>query len=103
MKNMMDVVFQYLEKNKDGVQFQTIWAHVQTEMKATWKELFPTRLLKEIEEDKIGELYTLMSIDGRFIRDFESNWYLLEKLSFEQAKQMRINIGENTEVDTDVE
>lgn len=99
MKNMLKVVEEFLKKNEKGATFNEIFDHVREEMKQTWKELFPTKLLKNIEDDKIGELYTLMSIDGRFVRNNEQKWFSIETLTFDEVKQMRINASEAEELD----
>lgn len=99
MKNMLKVVEEFLKKNKDGATFNEIFDNVKVEMKETWTELFPTKI-KQIEEEKIGELYTLMCVDGRFVRNNEHKWFLVDVMSYDDVKRMKINIGEVEELET---
>lgn len=96
MKNMIDVAYDYL-KEKDFASFKDIFTFVANEMNDQWKKTFSEKQFKDSVDDKRAELYTVLSVDGRFVRNNDNQWFLTENFSYEEVKKMRINIGENIE------
>lgn len=96
MTTMSEVAEQYLLKN-GSAPFTKIWKHVFTTMKPQWKEQFPTKLLKDIEKSKIGELHTLLTVSGTFARLLNTEYVLAESLSYEEIKKLKINVESREE------
>jgi len=88
-----DLAYEFL-KEKDKATFNQIWKYVFDNKKNEWKEE-TDKLLKEIEEEKIGEFYTILTVDGRFIRVADDKWSLVENFTFEETKSLRASAVEN--------
>lgn len=96
MKLMLTVAYDVLKK-RDHATFQELFDAVKEEQKLIWKELFPGELMSKIEVRKMGELFTYLTTDGRFVMIDDSHWTLTENLSHDEVQKLRVNIGENVE------
>ncbi len=94
MHTMLSVAYEFLE-TKEEATFTQIWKEVIKKMKPLWKVHFPTLLIKDIEDKKISELHTLLTVDGRFTKTKKDVWVLIENYTYEEVKQMKVNVGES--------
>lgn len=64
------------EENKERVfTFQEIFEKVEQTLKDEWNKNNNKSLNKEqMTENKMGEIYKLLTIDGRFIRHEDGTW-----------------------------
>ncbi|WP_027120564.1 DNA-directed RNA polymerase subunit delta [Mycoplasmopsis lipofaciens] len=79
MKTMLDIVVEYTLKecsNNYYVEFDKIFNEVETELKNKWMEEadLKGKSYDKIRINKIGELYRLLTVDSRFIRNEEGLW-----------------------------
>ncbi len=89
-----DLAFEFLEE-KGEATFSQIWKYVFDNKKNIWKDEEPDKLLKEIEDEKVGEFYTLLTVDGRFIKIPDEKWALVKNYSIEKIKSLRASAVEN--------
>ncbi|MBZ4195284.1 DNA-directed RNA polymerase subunit delta [Mycoplasma tauri] len=79
MSTMLDVTIAYLlEKcaNNNYLEFDTIFDEVETHFVEKWKKeaLDKGLTYDQIRINKIGELYRLLSVDSRFVRNSKGLW-----------------------------
>lgn len=96
MKSMHMLVYEYLKEHGKR-SFEQIYEHVKSITLPWWKERFTDLDESQIDQIKVGELYTLLSIDGDFSRQNEELWTLTETLTYEELKQSKIKVPENAE------
>lgn len=95
MKIMKQVAFDFLEEKKSAT-FQETWDHVKIELKSDWETIYAKEKIDidAIEKLKIGELYTMFTTDGEFVKSEKDMWTLSHFYSYEQVQKMNINVGE---------
>ncbi|NQZ66099.1 MAG: hypothetical protein HRT99_02650 [Mycoplasmatales bacterium] len=93
MKTMKTVANDFL-LNKKTSEFEDIWNEVKKELLDDWKKLYPKTSENEISKVKIGELYSMLTSNGEFIRDTNELWSLSEFYTYEDVQKMKINVGD---------
>lgn len=93
MKTMQEVAYEFLLDNKKA-PFNKVWDFVLKTLNVSWKETFPDKSNDKIIEVKIGELYTMLTANGKFIKDTDGNWTLCQFHTFEELAKMKINVSE---------
>lgn len=95
MKVMREVAVELLEK-KDAASteiprlpFDAIWQHVNVEIGHKWEGA-----TKKFVNAKMGELYTMMTTNGEFVKDKDDMWSLTKNYTFSEIQKMKINVGE---------
>ena len=77
VKSMTDIAYDVLSKKKRAVQFQKLWEEVAKIYGAA--------------ANKIGQFYSDLTIDTRFVSLKENKWDLSERRKFEES---HVNISE---------
>lgn len=93
MKIMKEIVTELLEKKKNE-SFENIWEHVKKNSMKEWLSAYADTKESELERNKIGELYTMLTTQGDFVKDNTEKWSLSKNFSYEEVKKMKINIVE---------
>ena len=93
MKIMKQVAFEFLKENKTA-PFEKIWENTINELSSDWQMIYKKLDITEIKKLKIGELYTMLTSDGEFVRNEKEEWSLSKFYSFEEVQKMKINVGE---------
>lgn len=88
MKLMLDIAYDYLNEGEPKT-FQNIFKVVKNELKGQWKEANPKFLLTQIDGKKMGELYTHLTLDGRFIMIDNNNWTTTKMLTSDQLRSAK--------------
>lgn len=74
-KSMLEIAFDFVSASKEPVSFKDIWAFVCTE--------------KEMDEAtasvKVGQFYTTVMLDGRFVTLGENMWDLRSRHTFDKV------------------
>lgn len=96
MRTMNLIVYEYLTKHSKK-SFDQIYDYVKDELFSSWKERFNNLEEVAIDEIKIAELYTMLTVDGHFTRQNDELWTLTENLTYEELKQSKIKVPENIE------
>lgn len=98
MNTMLDIAKQML--NDNGPQkFDTIMDEVTKQLSPQWAVDQPSKTDAKIKEVKITELYTLLTISGSIIRVEDNAFDLVKNYTYEEAKSMKLKIGELEEVE----
>lgn len=93
MKAMQQIAYDFLKEKKTAT-FKQVWDEVSKGRKASWKEEAKTISVPKIEEIKMGELYTMLTTNGQFIRNKDEKWTLSEFYSYDEVQKMKINAVE---------
>ena len=88
MKVMREVVVEILEQANGPMAFNTIWEKTQSELSSNWID--SAKFLRS----KMGELYTMLTTNGEFVKDNDDNWSLTKNYTFSEVQKMKINAGE---------
>ena len=77
-KSLIDIAFDYLKGKKGKVPFAELWEHVKKE----------SGLSEEVANNKVGQFYTNLRLDGRFhcLVDTNNNlvyWDLKSRYTFD--------------------
>jgi len=72
-KSMLDVALETM-KDKKAVSFSTIWSAVCKELELTDDE----------KKAKVGNFYTQLSLDGRFVALGGNKWSLRDRLPYDK-------------------
>lgn len=101
MKSMLEIAMDVVRENGE-LSFKDIFNKVKSIKESEWKQDEEGNKLTEEKykgklEKKQGELFTYLTLDGRFVMTNTNVWDLVENHSFENIKKMRINVGENNE------
>jgi len=72
-KSMLDVALEAM-KDKKAVSFSTIWSAVCKELELTDDE----------KKAKVGNFYTQLSLDGRFVALGGNKWSLRDRLPYDK-------------------
>lgn len=92
METMKQVALEFLLEKKTAT-FKQTWDHVNKKLKANWNEKYSEKP-EAIEKIKIGELYTMLTSHGDFVKNEKEQWSLSKFYSFEEVQKMKINVGE---------
>lgn len=79
MKTMLDIAIDYTLSNcSDGsyVKYDDIFAEVEKNLKERWEDEAQKKEVKyaTIRQNKLGELYRLLTVDARFRRNSKGEW-----------------------------
>ncbi|MEE3928069.1 hypothetical protein V2E24_00565 [Mycoplasmopsis ciconiae] len=77
MKTMLDVALSVVNnKESDAYEFEDIFENVENELMDRWnQELVNDKLTyAKLRVKKMGELYRLLTVDGRFVRNNDGTW-----------------------------
>ena len=93
-KSLIDHAYDYVSKHKNSVNFKDIWEYVKKE----------AGLSEEEANKKVGQFFTNMMLDGRFITLGENEWDLRERHVFDKVHiDMRDVYSDVQTSDIDVE
>ena len=93
-KSLIDHAYDFVSKHKDSVHFNDIWDYVKKE----------AGLSEEEANKKVGQFFTNMMLDGRFITLGENEWDLRERHVFDKVHiDMRDVYSDVQTSDIDVE
>ena len=74
-KSLIEHAYDFVSKHKDSVNFKEIWEYVKKE----------AELSEEEANKKVGQFFTNMMLDGRFITLGENEWDLRERHVFDKV------------------
>lgn len=74
-KSLIEYAYEFVSKHKDSVNFKEIWEYVKKE----------AGLSEEEANKKVGQFFTNMMLDGRFITLGENEWDLRERHVFDKV------------------
>ena len=74
-KSLIEHAYDFVSKHKDSVNFKEIWEYVKKE----------AGLSEEEANKKVGQFFTNMMLDGRFITLGENEWDLRERHVFDKV------------------
>ena len=74
-KSLIEHAYEFVSKHKESVNFKEIWEYVKKE----------ARLTEEQANAKVGQFFTNMMLDGRFITLGENEWDLRERHVFDKV------------------
>lgn len=97
-KTMKEIVYDFI-KNNGEVEFNKIWDEVESNQKEEWIQKYKPfeKSYDKIKEIKVGELYSLLTLEGTFTKKDEKIWVLTEDLSYDELMQSKISIVENND------
>ena len=74
-KSLIELAYEFVSSHKDSVNFKEIWEYVKKE----------AGLSEEQASAKVGQFFTNMMLDGRFITLGENEWDLRERHVFDKV------------------
>ena len=74
-KSLIEHAYEFVSKHKESVNFKEIWEYVKKE----------AGLSEEQASAKVGQFFTNMMLDGRFITLGENEWDLRERHVFDKV------------------
>ena len=74
-KSLIEHAYEFVSKHKESVNFKEIWEYVKKE----------AGLSEEQANKKVGQFFTNMMLDGRFITLGENEWDLRERHVFDKV------------------
>ncbi|UUD35858.1 hypothetical protein NPA08_02715 [Mycoplasmopsis citelli] len=77
MKTMLDIAIEVISQDTtQKFTFEEIFEVVENELQQSWTTNFVSEdtPYEKIRERKIGELYTLLTVDRRFERNQDGTW-----------------------------
>ena len=74
-KSLIEYAYEFVSKHKESVNFKEIWEYVKKE----------AGLTEEQANAKVGQFFTNMMLDGRFITLGENEWDLRERHVFDKV------------------
>ena len=93
-KSLIEYAYEFVSKHKESVNFKEIWEYVKKE----------AGLSEEQANAKVGQFFTNMMLDGRFITLGENEWDLRERHVFDKVHiDMRDVYSDVQTSDDDVE
>lgn len=93
-KSLIEHAYEFVSKHKESVNFKEIWEYVKKE----------AGLTEEQANAKVGQFFTNMMLDGRFITLGENEWDLRERHVFDKVHiDMRDVYSDVQTSDDDVE
>jgi len=72
-KSMLEIAFEIMQ-DKKTISFSTLWSSIVKKLELTDEEA----------NSKIGNFYTQLSLDGRFVALGNNKWSLRDRLKFDQ-------------------
>lgn len=76
---MIDVAYEIVEKATNGLSYAELWAAVKAELEITDEEA----------ASRIGQLYTDLTLDGRFVSVKDSVWDLRKRHTREEIEAVQ--------------
>ena len=93
-KSLIEHAYEFVSKHKESVNFKEIWEYVKKE----------AGLSEEQANAKVGQFFTNMMLDGRFITLGENEWDLRERHVFDKVHiDMRDVYSDGQTSDDDIE
>ncbi len=92
-RTILDIAYEELTK-KEKMTLKQLFDVVSKELKPRWKQEQPSLTVPELEKLKLGEMYKLLTIAGKFLRLKDGSWTLIEKYSPEEAGQLKLQVVE---------
>lgn len=93
-KSLIELAFEFVSSNQGAVTFQDLWAYVEKE----------SGLSKEEAMKKVGQFYTNLMLDGRFVTLGDNTWDLRSRHTFDKVHiDMRDVYGDDDDTDNDRE
>lgn len=74
-KSLLEIAYAYVSESKNPVSFKMLWKHVVKEKGLTEDEA----------NNKVGQFYTQLLLDGRFVTLGENKWDLRARNKFEKV------------------
>ena len=74
-KSLIEYAYEFVSKHKESINFKEIWEYVKKE----------AGLSEEQANAKVGQFFTNMMLDGRFITLGENEWDLRERHVFDKV------------------
>ena len=74
-KSLIEIAYEFVSAHQESVNFKDIWEHVKKE----------ANLSEDAANAKVGQFFTNMMLDGRFITLGENEWDLRERHSFDKV------------------
>lgn len=75
MKSLIELAFDFISEQKEGVSFSKLWDHVKKE----------ANLDEEAVAKKISQFYTNLMLDGRFVNLGDNTWDLRNRHTFDKV------------------
>ena len=75
MKSLIELAFDFISEQKDGVSFSKLWDHVKNE----------ANLDEEAVAKRISQFYTNLMLDGRFVNLGDNTWDLRNRHTFDKV------------------
>lgn len=95
MNTMLESAINFLNTKEEKVAtFKQIWGEVNKEKRQQWKAESPKELIKDIESRKRAELYTLLTVSGKFIKTENDKFGLVANYTFNEVKKMKVSVSE---------
>ena len=90
-QSMTDIAYQLLQGSKDAMPFIELWTRVSRELGLNESQF----------DDNIAQLYTDLSIDGRFFNMPGNNWDLRSRHTFSESVMDTDSIAIDEDSDED--
>jgi len=74
-KSLIEIAYEFVSAHQESVNFKDIWEYVKKE----------ANLSEDAANAKVGQFFTNMMLDGRFITLGENEWDLRERHSFDKV------------------
>ena len=74
-KSLIEYAYEFVSKHKESVNFKEIWEYVKKE----------AGLSEEQANAKVGQFFTNMMLDGRFVTLGDNEWDLRERHTFDKV------------------
>ena len=74
-KSLIEFAYDFVAKNEESVHFNQIWQYVKEQ----------SGLSEEEASKKVGQFFTNMMLDGRFVTLGENEWDLRERHTFDKV------------------
>ena len=74
-KSLIEYAYEFVSEHKESVNFKEIWEYVKKQ----------SGLSEEQANAKVGQFFTNMMLDGRFITLGENEWDLRERHTFDKV------------------
>lgn len=102
MKLMLEVAYNYLRANKEA-SLSAVFDNVKKELENHWKNSFPGVTMEKIEEQKLGELYTYLTTDGRFVMLEKNVWTINATLTSQQLLSAKSKVVIDSTIEEEIQ
>ena len=93
-KSLIEHAYEFVSKQSGSVHFSDIWEYVKKE----------AELSEDVANKKVGQFFTNMMLDGRFVTLGENEWDLRERHTFDKVHiDMRDVYSDVQTSDNDIE